>query len=215
MQNPDHNKSDAELAPLPPTALALIEGKTYAEWVYDHIAPYIKGRVLELGSGAGSIASTFIAHSLAMHLSDPNKVFRDLLRTKFMDALFIKSIKNVDYNRADFNQQYIRMSGVFDTVVALNIHDQGCFYKSAIQKGTFLLRKRGHLMLVAPAPTAFLNESEQNMEDYKKYNIRALQNLLSGEYEILKARYFTYVHGLEEGPSKHVGLSVLAILRKY
>jgi hypothetical protein len=193
---------------------SLIEGKSYAEWLYESISPFIKGRVLELGSGQGVLSSTFVTHDVALHLSDPDETNRDILRAKFKQPSIVKSVHKLDYHIVDFDRQYSKYIDVFDTVLALNVHEKGYYHELALGKAYLLLRNWGHLMILAPVGTTFFSGMEHKMEEYKKYNLPALRQMLSGKFEILRTRYLNDVYDLGDLPSKHLGLTVLAIVRK-
>ena len=193
---------------------SLIEGKVYADWIYDLIAPYIKGRIMEFGSGKGSFSTILTTHNISLHVSDSIKANRDILRSKFKELSLVKGVHNLDSYRSDFNQFYSKYLGVFDTVIASNIHEYGFFHEMAIEKAKSLLGKGGHLMILVPAPTTLYYGIEQDDNDYNRYNLRLLKRLLNDEFDILITRYFNDLYDLEDIPSRHLGLTVLMVLRK-
>lgn len=190
------------------------ETKSYTDWVYDLINPYLKGMILELGSGNGLISSIFISHEIPIYLSDPSKSNLEALRIRFKDSTAVKAISYIDYIKPDFYQCYSKLEAGLDTIIALNFYAQDLLHQHAIEKARFLLRKRGHLIFLLPAYTTLYDPTEQNVDDLKKYNSSALRRLLSDNFKILKYRYFNYISLNPSENSKEIGLSVLAIVRK-
>jgi SAM-dependent methyltransferase len=201
-----------------PWALAVLQLPEDAaklnNWLFETIQPFIKGRIMEMDSGVGAMTSFFVEKGISLRLSDTSKSNRDKLREIFRGLGPIKGIYNIDYHRPDFEQIYSSVIDVFNTVIALNIIDHGFYDKAALRNAKFLLRKRGHLMVVAPAYTAMYDGFDELPENLKKYNHQGLRNFLNNDFEILKARYFILKGNSRNPVANQLGLSVLAIARK-
>lgn len=184
-----------------------------SKWMFEMIEPYIKGKVLEVDSGTGSISSVFAENTIPVHLSDPDKKNRDFLREKFKDIISIKEIYNIDFLRTDFEQYYSTLNGVFSTIVALNISEHGFYKQAAQQNAAKILRKNGHLIIAVPPFTAVYSDLEISPEEWKIYNRKSLKQRLSG-FQILKTRYFSLVENIPQPLSVRPGFSALVIARK-
>ena len=190
---------------------ALVSG---LEWIMSAILPYLTGRILELGSGEGTVSSALIDHGISLHLSDPTKENRNSLRQRFNGSTLVKSIHRMDFNRNDFSSIYSQTANKFDTVLALNIYEQGFFHKAARQQAGFLLRESGLLIVLAPVYTAPYYQIDENSIDIKKFNLKTLQHFCSDELELLTARYFNFLELAKSASENRLGLSALVIAQK-
>ncbi|WP_188937790.1 hypothetical protein [Puia dinghuensis] len=157
------------------------------EWLYDIIEPWLKGRVLEVGSTPHSISAIFAQKGQPIHLSSSDKYTRDQLRTKYQGIEPIRDVKALDFHRADFEQAYpVEVARFFDTVLVLN---QSC-NSIIVRNARHLLRDRGRLVALAPVYTTIYSGLEIDLEDLKKYNHQSIKRLMTDEMEILATHYF-------------------------
>jgi hypothetical protein len=170
------------------------------QWLYDIIEPWLKGRVLEIGSTLESISAIFIQRGTPIHLSTPDKDLRLQLKSACQGVEAVLKVHSLNLRRNDFEQAYpAKQARIFDTVLALN---EPCDQTIA-RNARHLLRARGRLILLTPVYTAMYNGLEQDEEDWKIYNQQAIKRILGDEMEILSTRH----HNL-------VGLSILTMARK-
>ena len=65
------------------TLITIGRANRFNEWMYDTIHPYLKGEILELGSGMANISNFAIRDELSITLSDINDSYREFLQEKF------------------------------------------------------------------------------------------------------------------------------------
>src|SRR5579871_4626876 len=96
------------------------------QWIYSTIRPYIKGRILEIGSGDGNTAKSLITDGYSLRLSDWSEHFCKTLHQRFEDAPLIKVIYHLDPKHFDFKVQYANLLDMFYTVIVINVsyHDK-------------------------------------------------------------------------------------------
>jgi hypothetical protein len=183
-------------------------------WLFDAIAPYLQGRVLEMGSDLTTISSVFAQHGNKIHLSTPNKLVQDQLREKYKGVDTVRMIHSIDPRHPNFEQFYNHNFRVFDTILVLNAMEDGFFDDNVILNSINLLTVRGRLILLAPAYTAVYNDILEDLKCLKKYNRQKIRNMISNKMEMLKTYYFNLSSTFASKPYCHAGLSVIAIAQK-
>ncbi len=87
------------------TLEALAGADNFNKWTYDTIAPYIKGELLEIGSGIGNISQFYLKNNIAVTLTDLRTNYCEILQRRFKDYPNLKGIKKVDLVQAGFREQ--------------------------------------------------------------------------------------------------------------
>ena len=160
-------------------------------WMFQHFQPYIKDRILEIGSGSGNFSSFLLQQGLSFHLSDSSKSNRENLRVRFLDIQGVKSIQLIDLTCKDFSETHAPLLGLFDTIIALNAPEQSLLDKISVGNIKRLLRPEGRLITLSIANTMLYNGIADDPETMKRYNRKVLKNFFGADIEILKTRYFT------------------------
>jgi 2-polyprenyl-3-methyl-5-hydroxy-6-metoxy-1,4-benzoquinol methylase len=184
------------------------------KWIFATIQPYLKGRVLELQSGAGTFSSLLAEQNIPHHLSETDGINRDSLDRKFQGNSMIRAIHNIDLRKPDFQSEYSRMLGVFSTIIAVNVTDHQFADKTIIENVHSLLKQRGHLIMTTPSSTVLYPGTAEDLESIQLQN-RARLKLLFRDFQILKTRYFNVEIVVENVPAfRSVGLSTLVISQR-
>ncbi len=168
----------------------LSEARQLNQWMFDTIRPYVKGSILEIGSGIGNISNIFVQYGIPLTLSDLDTRYCRMLEDRYAGEPMIRGIRSIDLGHADFENQYAELLGRFSTVFALNVVEHICNDKLAIANAKLLLRTRGHLIVLVPAYTALYNGLDKGLDHWRRYNRESLRKLLSNDFEILKTQYF-------------------------
>jgi hypothetical protein len=179
------------------------------KWIFDAARPFIKGRTVEIQIGWGSMAPLFIAEDLPIHLSDPLPRNLDRLVETYKPSPTVRAVHAFHFTQPDFADINGSLKNVFDTVIAINAYDLASAQVFANFK--ILLRQKGHLIIVGPASTVLYHGLEEGEEQWKKYNYKAVMQLLKFEFKILCIRFFNRVSSQLDQTLSHHGLSVLAI----
>jgi len=168
----------------------LSEAKQLNQWMFDTIRPFVKGPVLEIGSGIGNISSLFVENGIPIHLSDLESKYCEVLRGKFEGEPLVKGVKQIDLSHPDFENRYAKLLGQFGTVFALNVVEHIPNDKLGIANAKLLLKTRGRLIILVPAYTALYNDLDVHLDHFRRYNRESLKKLLSKDFEILNTQYF-------------------------
>jgi SAM-dependent methyltransferase len=175
--------------------LETLELFTHAErfnrWMYDAIAPYCQGEILEIGSGIGNISLLLLEKDRPVTLSDLRTEYCEILRGRFTANDNLRGIYQIDLSAADPAAGYPELYGRYDTVIALNviehIEDDG----RAVRNCRRLLKPGGRLVLLAPAFQAMHNQLDRELGHCRRYTKKTLKDLLIREaLEPSHAGYF-------------------------
>jgi SAM-dependent methyltransferase len=162
----------------------------FNEWMFRSIAPYVKGKTLEIGSGIGTISSIFISHQLPLCLSDYDEEYYRLLLTKFAPEPAIKEIYRIDLADQAFTTTHNGLLGTFDTIFALNVIEHIPNDRLAIENCHKLLAPGGRLILLMPSYPALYNRFDKELGHHRRYTSRSMHQLLSPLFQVTKIKHF-------------------------
>jgi len=163
------------------------------QWMYERVAPYALGNILEIGSGSGNISDLFLQHKVPICLSDHDVYYCQQLRDKYESNKNAQIILQIDLNDQFFEERYTDLLEQFDTIVSLNIADHISHDRTALHNAKKLLKAGGYLIVLVPAYFALYRELDQGFNHWHKYNIQYLQKLLGRNCTIIKTKYFNLV----------------------
>jgi SAM-dependent methyltransferase len=165
--------------------------RQFNRWMYDQIAPFCKGHILEIGSGIGNISDFLLRDHEEVTLSDVNPVYCRRLEQTFGDRHSLRGIYPVDLAVPDVERSYPRLVGAFDTVVALNVVEHIEDHELAIRNARKLLKAGGGAVVLVPAYRWLYNPLDKELGHFRRYNRRSLSELLSGQHlEVMHTQYF-------------------------
>ncbi len=160
-------------------------------WMYETIAPYCTGAVLEIGSGTGNISQFFVRENATIFLSDIRDNYRTILKEKF--NIESTNILNIDIAEVDFEKKYSELVGTFDSIFCLNVVEHIENDDLAIKNMTLLLKPGGTLAVLVPAYQALFNGFDVTLEHFRRYNKKSLVQLLSKHGVVQQSFYFNAV----------------------
>lgn len=169
----------------------MAQASAFNQWMYDTIKNHCKGRILEIGSGIGTISQFFLKDHLDIYVSDIQRQYRDhlheLLRVHKRDQ------KPCEINLVDdhFDDQHTDRFGTFDTVFALNVIEHIENDDLAIFNATKLLKPGGQLIILVPSYNFLYNQLDTALSHYRRYTTSSLGELFSKhDLQIKHKQYF-------------------------
>ena len=201
-----------ETTGLPPSHLTG-ETRKVNEFIFETIRPYLKGRVLEIGSGLDTVSSLLIENGIALHLGETNGKIREILHEKFDNNPTVHSIHKIDFHRTNFEQAYTNLLGVFNVVFNLNIFNPP-IDTLAVSNAKLLLKNKGFLIVLTPVLTSTYNDLSVDLKELKKYNRKDISSLLGEGFEIQKTSYFNLPKIENNTSYSQTGLSVIVVAQK-
>jgi 2-polyprenyl-3-methyl-5-hydroxy-6-metoxy-1,4-benzoquinol methylase len=162
-------------------------------WMYKTIFPYLKGRVLELGSGIGNISDYIIKDFNDVTLSDYNSDYCLLLKNKYHSHTSVKQINSLDLQDPQFKIKNAHLKESFDSIVLLNVIEHLQDDQLSVDYCHFLLKNDGHLILLAPAYQLLYSNLDREIGHYRRYTSLSLTRLIQSDFKILRQQYFNFL----------------------
>src|SRR4051794_12207936 len=99
----------------------LAEADNFNRWLFNTVAPYCKGHILEVGSGIGNLSKYFLEKKFTLSASDLRKEYCDILSGRIGNDPNLAGIHSIDLAATGFTERYAHLLQQFDTVIALNV----------------------------------------------------------------------------------------------
>jgi len=157
-------------------------------WMYQTIAPFCTGKILEVGSGVGNISQYFIQKKEDIVLSDIGSHYRSVLKEKF--SSHSDRVLDLDIVHDDFEKTYAELLGRFDSIFCLNVVEHIEDDSLAIQNMLKLLKAKGKLTVLVPAHQALYNGFDVTLQHFKRYNKKSVRALMAPHGKLLDTFYF-------------------------
>ncbi len=137
----------------------------YNRWIWEKLSPYTGTRVLEVGSGLGTMTHYLLDRELVV-ASDINERYLRLLREKF------RGLPNIEVHCLDLNEfqghEYAELG--LNTVVCLNVLEHVEDDVRALKELHALLRPEGRLLLIVPAHQRLFGTIDRAIGHYRRYS---------------------------------------------
>jgi 2-polyprenyl-3-methyl-5-hydroxy-6-metoxy-1,4-benzoquinol methylase len=166
----------------------------FNRWMYSEFKSFLKGEILEIGSGIGNISQLVINDGFNITLSDYNAEYCGWLKKKFSNSANVKDIIEIDLLHPDFEKYYSRLREKFDSIFLLNVIEHLADDAKAIANCYFLLRQGGHLIVLTPAYQNLYCRLDKELGHHRRYTIKKLKAILEKRsFSILKMKYFNFL----------------------
>ncbi|WP_108170053.1 methyltransferase [Christiangramia gaetbulicola] len=166
----------------------------FNKWMFQIIKPFIKGEVLEIGSGIGNISQQFLQNGYSLMTSDLRTDYCEDLEKKFSGYLGFRGVTRIDLVDPHFKAKHGELLGSFDTVFALNVIEHIEDDILAIANCRKLLKAGGVLIILVPSYKQLFNSFDIELGHFRRYNISKLAKVFNvNELEILHTQYFNLV----------------------
>jgi len=162
----------------------------YRRWQFRMIAPYIKGRVLEIGGGIGNFTADLAAVADSVISLEPNAYCHGQLVEKTRNLAKV-TIYNVTAEDLD---QKLSLDYRADTAVCMNVLEHLKDDELAVNTFCKRLRAGGLLVLLIPACPWLFGEVDRRLGHYRRYSKATAQALMrKSRLTTVKLRYFNFI----------------------
>lgn len=166
----------------------------FNSWMYDQIKPFMKGNILEIGSGIGNISKWVLKDNHQLSLSDIRQSYCEFLAYRFYQSPGVKAILTIDIVHAEFDSVYSNLFNTYDCVFALNTIEHVENDNLAISNCLKLLKPNGHLVILVPAYKALYNRFDKELKHFRRYTKKTLEQVFSKEHAtIVNTWYFNFI----------------------
>jgi len=175
------------------TLEVIAQADHFNRWMYDQFKHQLKGEILEIGSGIGNISKLVIEEGHPITLSDYNEEYCGKLKKKFSQNKNVREIISIDLLHPHFESVYADLKEKFDSIFLLNVIEHIRDDSMAVKNCYYLLKKDGHLILLAPAYSWLYSSFDKQLGHYRRYSLVLLKELLKKEkFDILSGSYFNF-----------------------
>jgi 2-polyprenyl-3-methyl-5-hydroxy-6-metoxy-1,4-benzoquinol methylase len=161
--------------------------KHFFDWVLDEFDPYLRGRLLEVGAGLGTITRKLIDRypELSIAALEPaENVFADL-------ESYAALTPRVTARRQTLVEYEPDQAGGYDAVLYLNVLEHIADDAQELHLAARVLRPGGALLVFGPALEWLYSELDYRAGHYRRYSLRRLRALASAAgFEVVSCRYF-------------------------
>jgi SAM-dependent methyltransferase len=164
----------------------------FNKWMYESIAPYCQGEILEIGSGIGNITSFFVAGEQKITASDLRPHYLTKLQEKFHEQNI--GCVRIDAVLENFEKTYIDHLGKYDTIFALNVVEHIENDHLALQNLSTLLKPGGRLIILVPAYQGLFNSFDHHLGHFRRYTKSSLSNVMTKcGLSVERSFYFNFI----------------------
>lgn len=159
----------------------------FFDWVLDEFDPYLRGRVLEVGAGLGTITRRLLDRDPDLNLvalEPADNVFADLSAY----AALSPRVTARQTTLADYEPEPEER---FDAILYLNVLEHIADDAEELRLAAAALRPGGALLVFGPAVEGLYSELDYRAGHYRRYSLDRLRDLAKGAgLEIVRSRYF-------------------------
>lgn len=168
----------------------LSKANNFTRWMFDEIKPFLKGTILEFGSGRGTYSKMIVENFSS------NKIILSDIDTKYVEKLKVQfpqpniSVLKIDLeNKIDCDS----VRGV-DAAFALNVMEHVENDVQAINNIYEMLNPGGRLILLVPAHMFLFNCIDITVDHYRRYNKKLMLDKVSQtKFKVKSLFYFNFL----------------------
>ncbi|MBX3241118.1 MAG: class I SAM-dependent methyltransferase [Chitinophagaceae bacterium] len=163
----------------------------FNKWMFNKLAPYFHGHILEIGSGIGNISSLLLEQYVHVNLSDVKYEYCKILQSKFSGNSNLENIYQLNLEDTSLLNHFPELKKKFDTVLVLNVVEHIKDDKQAINNCKKFLNENGTLIILVPAHQFLYNSIDKELGHFKRYDQKSISSLLgSCGLTVIHTSYF-------------------------
>lgn len=161
----------------------------FTEWMYAQVSPYLKGSILEIGSGTGTyskkIIRDFSENIIILSEIDPH--YLETLKQNFEARNII--IKKINLEEKDASRDLPPV----DCAFALNVFEHIEHDERALQNVYDFLTPGGTFVILVPAHQWLYNRIDASIGHFRRYSKKTLQEkAVRAGFSVKKIYYFNF-----------------------
>jgi SAM-dependent methyltransferase len=172
---------------------SMSRAENYNRWILRHVHPYLGRRVMEAGSGIGSMSALMLGNRRLL-LVDNEPMYVSMLRQRFGHR------GDVRVDEADLTQStsFQRWQGEnLDTVLCSNVLEHLPPDHQVLRDFHQVLAPGGHCVIVVPAGRWLYTVLDQELGHYRRYAVEELRRKMSAVgFDVVYAKQFSRLGAL-------------------
>jgi 2-polyprenyl-3-methyl-5-hydroxy-6-metoxy-1,4-benzoquinol methylase len=173
------------------TLATIADANLFNKWMYETIAPFCKGEILEIGGGIGNISYFFLKNGNKLTISELLPEYCLLLKEKFRHFTGLRDVIQLNIVDPDFDSLFKDYFKTFDTVFALNVIEHVEDQDLAIKNCRKLLVEGGTLVILVPAFQNFYNHFDKELGHFIRFSKARIKGLIkNNSFDLIHWQYF-------------------------
>lgn len=161
----------------------------YNKWILKKFDKYLKGDILEVGSGIGNFTKLLVRYG-NVWASDISKEYLNKIKTEVPE---IKGIGIADIEKA----KYFFKNQRFDAIVCLNVVEHIQKDDQALLNLYKLLKPKGVLILIVPSGMSLYGKIDEAIGHFRRYDKNKLEKKVHKlGFKVLQKRVLNFVGGI-------------------
>ncbi len=160
--------------------------KHFFDWVLDEFEPYLRGRVLEVGAGTGTITRKLVERypDITVTALEPaENMIGDLQSYAALHP-------RVEVHRQTL-MDYVDPEGGFDAAIYLNVLEHIGDDHGELVRAAAALRPGGAVLVFGPAHEWLYSDLDYKAGHYRRYNVQGLRSVVTAAgFDVVSVRYF-------------------------
>jgi phospholipid N-methyltransferase len=168
----------------------LDNANNFKNWLYEQIKPFIRGNILEFGSGHGSYSEKIIKDfpQSKICLSDIDNNYVNQLQNKF-NKVNVTACKIDLCNQNDFKQ----INSLTQSAIAINVLEHVINDIDALNNVYDKLDSNGRFIILIPSHKFLYNRFDKNFGHYRRYSKKdILLKVNKTKFKVNKLFYFNF-----------------------
>jgi SAM-dependent methyltransferase len=165
----------------------LAASKYFFEWVLEEFDPYLRGHVLEVGAGTGTITRKLVERApdvSVVSLEPADNLFATL------DA-YAALTDRVTAQKGTLDDLRGQFEGVFDAVLYVNVLEHIADDRREVRLAANALKPGGALLVFGPALEALYSPLDHKAGHYRRYSLPHLRSIVEeAGLHLVSLRYF-------------------------
>lgn len=167
----------------------LADAVKYQRWIVEQLAPFIRGRVLEVGAGIGTMADHWVRLADEVHLVEPARNLFDTLQERFSSMPSVHLYPDVLERVVEAHGSVLREA--FDAAIMINVLEHIGDEAQTLRTITALLKPGGYLLVFVPAMPSLYGSLDRRFGHYRRYTKSSLRMLMTQtRCHVVKLYYF-------------------------
>jgi SAM-dependent methyltransferase len=164
----------------------LADMPNYYDWIMETFSPFVRGRVIEYGAGAGTVSARLAPLADELTLVELSTNLIEPLRARFSHDTRVSVIsESLEEHAAHLG------AGAVDTVVMVNVLEHIEDDREALTHLLRILRPGGHLLLFVPALQGLMSKLDLMHGHFRRYHRPDLASKVrTAGGKVLHVRYF-------------------------
>lgn len=154
-----------------------------------YIKPYVRKKVLEVGSGIGATTSLLNDGTASQWvLLEPDEAMVTILQQKINTQPQFSNCTILKQTISNLN-----VAEKFDTIVYIDVLEHIEDDKKEMEKASQLLSANGHLIILSPAYNFLFSPFDKAIGHYRRYTSSSLRVAMPEEFDLVKMNYLDSV----------------------